>query len=69
MESCLKLSENCIRKSIADSDGIVQIPTTTDSSSAEQDTNDDEDMSKLWCYCNEPSFPVNRRDPRLAFPH
>ena len=44
------------RKSIADSDGIVQIPTTTDSSSAEQGTNGDEDMSKLWCYCNEPSY-------------
>ena len=44
------------RKPIANSDGVVPILTSTDSRSEQQDTNESEDMSKLWCYCNEPCF-------------
>jgi len=48
------------RKPVANSEGVVTIPicTSTDSTDEQQDTQSDEseDMSKLWCYCNEPSF-------------
>lgn len=42
------------RKPIENSDSIVPVqqasPTTTTSNS------DEEDFSKLWCYCSQPSF-------------
>jgi len=48
------------RKPVANSEGVVPIPicTSTDSTDEQQDTQSDEseDMSKPWCYCNEPSF-------------
>ena len=44
------------RKPITNSDGVVPILTSTNSTSEQQDTDESEDMSKLWCYCNEPSF-------------
>ena len=44
------------RKPVAISEGVVPIPicTSTDSKDEQQDTQSDEseDMSKLWCYCN-----------------
>lgn len=36
--------------------GVVPIPTSTDLTDEQQDSDETEDMSKLWCYCNEPSF-------------
>jgi len=43
------------RKSVSDLDNIVHIPT---SSTTTQNGNEEEeeDYTKLWCYCNEPSF-------------
>ena len=44
-------------KPIANSEG-VPIPTSKilTSKEFEKETDKSEDMSKLWCYCNEPSF-------------
>ena len=44
------------RKPVANSEGVVPIPTSTDLTDEQQDSDETEDMSKLWCYCNEPSF-------------
>lgn len=43
------------RKPVANADGIVPIPTN-EAGTCEQVTDEKEDMSRLWCYCNEPSF-------------
>ena len=41
------------RKPIANSEGVVPIPTSTDLTDEQQDTDKCEDMSKLLCCCNE----------------
>ena len=46
----------CTQKPIANSEGVVPIPTSTDQMSNKILHGESEDMSKLWCYCNEPSF-------------
>ena len=38
------------------SEGVVPIPAPTDLTDEQQDTDESEDMSKVWCCCNEPSF-------------
>ena len=43
-------------KPVAYSESVVPIPTCTDLTDEQQDTDESEDMSKLWCYCNEPNF-------------
>ena len=43
------------RKPIAGADGIVQKPMQLDDD-VPADVDDEEDYSKLWCYCNAPSF-------------
>lgn len=44
------------RKPIADSRGIVQAPMISNSPSTSEQTDTVEDLSKLWCYCSQPSF-------------
>ena len=45
------------RKPVASSDGTVPLPTsTTTPTTATQSGMIEKDFSKLWCYCNEPSF-------------
>ena len=45
------------RKPIANSEGVVPIPSSQDADEQQDSDSDDcEDMSKLGCYCNEPSF-------------
>jgi len=42
------------RKPVSDLDNIVHVPTTSMTESGNQE--EEEDYTKLWCYCNEPSF-------------
>ena len=36
---------------------IVPVPVvSTDPTTSRQDDDGESDMSKLWCYCNEPTF-------------
>ncbi len=41
---------------MADSEGIVQSPIVSNSPSYSEQADNVEDLSKLWCYCNQPSF-------------
>ena len=43
-----------IRKPITNAEGIVSRPVTHASSNT--DVQESEDLTKLWCYCNMPSF-------------
>lgn len=40
------------RKPVAEIDGTVSLPISTE----DEAENAEEDSSKLWCYCNQPSF-------------
>ena len=40
-------------KLVADADGLVQIPTTSNES---QDNEPQDDHARSWCYCDQPEF-------------
>ena len=42
------------RKPVADTDGLVQIPTTSEVS--EDNGQQQDDHTESWCYCNQPEF-------------
>ena len=42
------------RKPVAETDGTVSLPFSTDKNEVESDEGDD--TSRLWCYCNQPSY-------------
>ena len=44
------------RKPIANSEGVVPTATSKMLIGKEKETDESEDMSRLCCYCNEPSF-------------
>ena len=44
------------RKLIANSEGVVPTPTSKILTEKEKKIDECEDMSKLWCCCNEPSL-------------
>ena len=44
------------RAPVAQSDGVVPVPTATTSTVEEGNHDDSEDESRLWCYCEQPSF-------------
>lgn len=46
------------RKPVTNYEGTVPIPNPSNTSSEHKqaDDDDDDDVSKLWCYCNKPSF-------------
>ena len=44
------------RKPIADENGIVSEPANPNTSKSTFQDEDDEDYTKLWCYCDKPSY-------------
>ena len=44
------------RAPVAQSDGVVPVLTATTSTVEEGNHDDSEDESRLWCYCEQPSF-------------
>lgn len=44
------------RKPIMNSEGVVPVPISSDTPGTSEQADDEEDITRLWCYCNEPSF-------------
>ena len=44
------------RKPVANCEGIVPVPISSNTPGKGDEEKDDTDLSRLWCYCNEPSF-------------